>query len=251
MSTTVLRSLYAGCVIGAVVLAAACNTSSNSSSVAPLGLRTPSPAPTPTFTPTPLPTKKPTPSPTPTAMPSATPTPTGSPCLGSNQNTQPLSPSGGNLTLPDICTFSGTVGYATNDAPGGMTITFTTSVQNINGVPAPNGGTPVFYTRVEIGTKTGQQVKFNSGSQLATLASSTLIGADTYALCAYIGSFVIQDAPQIAGQPTGGVLSYPSPLTAQGLQATGGVLPTGVNIDTVVTQGVPSSCVPAQASLRR
>ena len=127
-----------------------------------------------------------------------------------------------------------------------MTVTFTTSVQNVFGVPSPNGGTPIMYTRTVLGTTQGQSVKFNDCTTCnATITSVTLLPSQTYALCAYIGNFVIQTMPDNIGSPVGTTITYPSPLTAEGLKALNGFLPTGVAIDTVLTQGVPSSCTPA------
>jgi hypothetical protein len=222
-----LSSLFTACVLVALALSAACSGNNSSSAVAPL------PGPT-TLPPTTVPQ-------TPTPVPQ---------CTATASNEQALDASGGTLTIPAACGFSGTVGYAPNTAPSGMTIEFMTSEANVNNVPQPDGGTPILYTRVKLGTKTGGQVAFQAGDQQATLISTHLLPSQTYALCGYIGEFVIQNKPQIAGSPASGSLSYQSPLTAQGLKATGGVLPTGVNIDTVSTLGVPKSCKPAAAAER-
>jgi hypothetical protein len=108
------------------------------------------------------------------------------------------------------------------------------------------------YTRTELGTEQGSQVKFNDcPSCTATIVNSTLPASQTYALCAYIGTFVIQATPDNIGSPVGGTITYASPLTAEALVALFGNLPTGVNIDTVLTEGVPSSCNPAQRGSHR
>lgn len=228
MNLKPLSSLFAGCVLIALALSAACSGNNSSPAVAPLPGQTSAPPTTVPQTPTPVPQ-----------------------CTATASNDQPLDDAGGTLTLPAACGFSGTVGYAPNNSPSGMTIAFTTSVANVNNVPQPDGGTPILYTRVKLGTKTGSQVAFQDGDQVATLISTQLMPSKTYALCGYIGEFVIQDKPQIAGSPASGALSYQSPLTAQGLKATGGVLPTGVNIDTISMVGVPKSCKPASAALGR
>ena len=259
MTSKPLQSLYVVTVLLAMGVSAACSSSGSSSAVAPVPVR--SLAPSPTASPTPTRSPKPTPSPTPTITPTPTPTPTAtvtptpSPtptCSGTSTLTQPLVDAGGTLVVPQICTFTGTVTYASNNAPSGMTITFTTSVQNVFGVPSPNGGTPIMYTRTKLGTTQGTNVKFDDCSSCnATITSPTLSPSQTYALCAYIGTFPVQQAPEVVGSPVNGTVTYPSPLTAEGLKALNGFLPTDVNIDTVVTAGVPTSCAPARERVRR
>jgi len=251
LSTKILRSLYVFCGLGAVAVVAACNASGNSSAVAPLPIHSPvpSPSPTPKLTPTPRPTPSPTPTPVGTATPTPSPTPTGSGgCLVQDPCTQPLVDAGGELIVPTVGSWTGTVGYATNDAKAGTTITFTTCTTNCFGAPNPPGATPVFWTRAAACCDSRGYIQFNDGNQIATANSTTLLPSQTYWLCAYIGSFVIPGGPLPAGSPTNNTLTYPSPLTGQALQGTGGKLPTGkskkalVNIDTVLTQGQPSSC---------
>jgi len=254
LSTKILRSLYVLCGLGAVAVVAACNASSNSSAVAPLPIQTAGPSTIPSSpTPKPTVTPKPTPSPTPTPAGTPTPTPTPSPtgsggCLVEDPCTQPLVDAGGELLVPSIGTFTGTAGYATNDSKPKTTITFTTCTTNCFSAPNPHGGTPTFWLRAAACCDSRGYIQFNDGNQVATLTSSTLQASQTYWLCAYIGSFVIPGGPLPAGSPTNGTLTYPSPLTGQALQGTGGKLPTGknknnlVNIDTVLTAGMPTSC---------
>jgi hypothetical protein len=260
LKLTLLRSLYALCVVGALA-SAACNSSSNSTAVAPIPHQSPSapPSPTssptgqPTPTPTPHPTATPTPHGTPTPVPTptptghGTPTPTPTATATSASTTEPLSPkgSGGSipvLVVPPFGGFSGTVGYASNNGPSNATITFTVSIANIFGVPTPppSAGTVLFFTRVRANTNPSVgTIGFNDGTQTATLVSSQLISTDTYFICAWLGTFNI-GPPVNVGHPSGGTLTYPSPLTKAGLKATGGQLPTNVNIDLDFIQNLTS-----------
>lgn len=253
LKPTLLRSLYALCVISALA-SAACNSSSNSSAVAPIphqpGSAPPSPTSSPTSQPTPTPTPHITPTPTPTPHGTPTPTPSGAtptptPSATSASTTEPLSPqgSGGSipvLVLPPFGGFTGTVGYASNNAPANTTITFTVSILNIFSVPTPppSAGTVLFFTRVRANSTAGT-IGFNDGTQTATLVSSQLISSDTYFICAWLGSFNI-GPPVNVGSPVGGTLTYPSPLTKAGLKATGGQLPANVNIDLDFIQNLTS-----------
>jgi hypothetical protein len=222
-------------------MSAACNSSSNSSAVAPIPHSSPSLPPSPTASPT----GQPTPTPTPHVTPTPTPTPT--PGATSASTTEPLSPkgSGGSipvLSLPPFGGYSGTVGYASNNGPSNATITFTVSIQNIFSVPTPppSAGTVLFFTRVRANTNPSVgTIAFNNGTQTATLVSSQLISSDTYYICAWLGSFNI-GPPVNVGSPTGDTLTYPSPLTKAGLMATGGQLPTNVNIDLDFIQNLTS-----------
>jgi hypothetical protein len=109
------------------------------------------------------------------------------------------------------------------------------------------------WTRTELGTMPGTNVKFDScPSCTATITNPALLPSQTYALCGYIGSYVLNNGdPDVIGSPVNGTITYPSPLTAEGLKSLNGYLPTGVNIDTVLTQGVPKSCNPAASRTRR
>jgi hypothetical protein len=255
-----LQALYVVGAIAALALQAACTSTGSSSAVAPLPGHTQPPSPTPTPKPTltgrPTPTPTPTPTSTGTATPPPTPTPTGSGCPVQNPCTQPLNPSGGELILPNVGTYTGTVGYATNDGSNGTTITFTTCTTNCFGAPNPPGATPVMWTRAAVCCDSRGFIHFNNGDQVATLTSPTLLPSQTYWLCAYIGTFPIPGGPLPAGSPVNNTLTYPSPLTGQALAATGGDLPVAktpsapVNIDTVLTQGQPTTCTPSRMRRR-
>lgn len=247
MNTPDLRWLYVSLVVGTAAVAFGCTSSGSSNSVAPIGHATPTPSPTPKVTPTPLPTVTPKPTPTPTTGPTTTPTPiptgpTPTPSPTSASTTEPLLDSGGSgsttLTLPTVGGFTGNVDYASNNAPAGEVMYFETSVLNINSVPPPPSGTPIFYTRVCAYSGSactgggGTPITFAAGSQTATVTSSTLNSSTTYTLCAFLGAFafpaVIEGSPSPSNPHT---LVYPSPLTQAGLKNSGGQLPTNVFID--------------------
>jgi hypothetical protein len=238
LNTALLRSLYAVCLIGAVVSVTACNSnSSNSQAVAPIppGPTTLPPSPTPT--PTPVGTPTPTPVGTPTPTPVGTATPTSPPTAST---TEPIFPSGAPpnppLTIPPIGGYTGMVDYAANSGSSTTTITFVDSVINFFGAPTPPGGNPIFYTRTTLNAN-GSGVVFNKGKNLvSTLSNTNLVPSDTYSLCAYIGTFPIQSTPVVAGMPKNGTLTYPTPLQAR-------TVPANVAIDVVTMSNVPTTCV--------
>jgi hypothetical protein len=142
--------------------------------------------------------------------------------------TEKINSSGGTLFVPKFGGFSGSVGYPSNNALPGTTITLISSTTDINHAPQPSQGTVVFYLQARLKSITGY-VTFNTGTASATLRSSSLLSSKTYSIYAYAFGKPLHGTPYNIGSPKNGRLTFTSPIN-------GGTVPAGVTVTVELDQ---------------
>ncbi|MEO6990842.1 MAG: hypothetical protein ABI346_00665 [Candidatus Baltobacteraceae bacterium] len=148
------------------------------------------------------------------------------PDANSRKLVESISSAGGTLKVPPFAKFGGSIGYTSNNAPSGTTITLISSVQNLAHVPNPPSGTAIFYIQATL-SSSQFTIVFNSGNASATIASKKLVAAKTYTVYAYaLGQLVGQFN---AGHPKNGKLHFTSPINGQ-------TIPTGVTVTVQLAQ---------------
>jgi len=133
---------------------------------------------------------------------------------------EPLSASGGKLTLPGLSSLKGSIGYPSNNADSGAKADLSASLTNSFNAPTPAGANIVYFLQAVL--KSGQVfITFNSGTETAKISGSLLDPSDTYTLYVYVPSYSNQPVDTIsAGSPNKKhVLEFTSPFS-------GATLPT-------------------------
>lgn len=143
--------------------------------------------------------------------------------------TEPINPAGGTITLPPCGGFTGSLGYPSNNAPGGATLVLRTSITKPKGVPTPSGKTVLLFLQATAHSSTSS-ITFNSGNATAKLTNKKkLLSSHTYSAYAYAFGFLLKGFPKELGAPTNGSLSFASPVS-------GVTLPTGITVTFELTQ---------------
>jgi hypothetical protein len=194
------RRLGLGVLLGATLIATACNTGGGLVSANnPLN---PTPAPTGAVTPTPSPTPsggpKPTPSPTPAACSAPPPDP--------NTATITLTGNKQMITVPCFGTFSSTA-IVPPGGGAGVTVALGASTDNnLGGVADTTYGKPLIYTSLE----PNGPVTFNGTSPaiVTTLTSTTIAAPHRYAMQVYVPAYGIALQTVTGIKPTGHSITF-------------------------------------------
>jgi hypothetical protein len=146
----------------------------------------------------------------------------------SSKLTENVNPAGGKFIVPKFGGFSGAVGYPSNNAFPGTTVTLISSTTNINHAPQPPTGTVVFYLQAKLSSPIGY-VTFNNGTATARLHSASLLSSKTYSIYAYALGKPLHGTPYPVGSPTHGTLTFTSPIQ-------GGTVPAGITVTVELDQ---------------
>jgi hypothetical protein len=158
----------------------------------------------------------------------ALPAPMVLPDANSSKLTEKVNPSGGNFVVPKFGGFSGSVGYPSNNAFPGTTVTLISSTTNINHAPQPPSGTVVFYLQAKLSSPIGY-VTFNNGTATARLHAASLLSSKTYSVYAYAFGKPLHGTPYPVGSPKHGTLTFTSPIN-------GGTVPAGITVTVELDQ---------------